>query len=937
MSGLSNDGIKKKKPGFRPGFAGRVENDSGAGAPAVVPGSGGGLLAGLSVHEGADDAALATADDDANVSVEGAPDFSAANAGMGGMLAGLVVHDSSPEVAPAGILQGLMIGGSAPAAPVAGGFSFMSGASAESSSALPTPLFEAGSSIASPPRPSVAPSPPPAADSSAIDSMQAAVTKLDDVSRSTRLRIADLKVRARELDVSLATAEAEAERAGALSLDVEVRQDAAVRAERFEEAERLGEELEALRAGVQATAEARVKSAAAARARVAEELAAAFAASLRAAEETNAELSSYSSDRALLRDPPPHTHPHPSPTHYLTPSYSLPLVRRRARALQLSDARHIVSRCGEHAAPQRGRAASLERVRRVCGNLGRPHTSCINLPPHTLFSRRQHVAADTQLAAGEAAQVESAISEQTDSLEREAAEHDMRHAQLIDEVAALERALLAKRAEERASATALADARSRIANIRAKFDKQQKRLAAKRALVDKEQAECDDEAAALAAAKAELAAMIRRDRTAERSLARQARAGAADAGSASSLVDAMRAVEAEHKAVAAVAAEHAATAASSADAVKKATRGVRAVAARMAALEAQAAALEKTQRDIDAKVPELNVEKKAAVESKKFKEAQRVNEELKRLSDAREVTSRELTETARAIDEAEHEKAAAEAALASARADRESVRVSNAQRFIARLETAVRLASRLVSSLGSPPALPEIVATIGLVSPKSLQPAPVDETEDVLLDVSPTTLGIEVDFEKATGATRSLSTTALCAVELLKSERDVFLEELVALAKANHISVDTQALLSDNGSSATPAHVSVPAPVTVEDAASAVLPEVRAPESPPAPSAEAVESVAVEVTHTSEPAQQEAEEADETEPVESADDGVPAEVAEESAPTRDPAEELAEVESALNAIAAAVAEKEAIIGEAVGREDYDTAGSWMRQRDARIS
>ena len=305
MSGLSNDGIKKKKPGFRPGFAGRVENDGSAGAPAAVLGSGG-ILAGLSVHEGAEDAANTPADDDAsaNISIDGASEFPAASAGVGGMLAGLVVHDSSVEIAPAGILQGLMIGGSAPvaaAAPVAGGFSFMSGASAESSSALPASTFESGSAITSPPRASAVTSPPATADTSAIGSMQAAVMRLDEVSRSTRLRIADLKVRARELDVSLAAAEAEAERAGALSLDVEVRQDAAVRAERFEEAERLGEELEALRAGVQATAEARVKSAAAARARVAEELAAAFAASLRAAEETNAELASYSSDRALPR------------------------------------------------------------------------------------------------------------------------------------------------------------------------------------------------------------------------------------------------------------------------------------------------------------------------------------------------------------------------------------------------------------------------------------------------------------------------------------------------------------------------------------------------------------------------------------------------------------------------------------------------------------
>jgi hypothetical protein len=90
--------------------------------------------------------------------------------------------------------------------------------------------------------------------------------------------------------------------------------------------------------------------------------------------------------------------------------------------------------------------------------------------------------------------------------------------------------------------------------------------------------------------------------------------------------------------VAAAGATAACTAAGSeVDRVLRASRGVQ---ARKAALEAQAGSARKLIDGIDGRVPGLNEEKKAAVSGKKFKEAARVNDELKRMGEQREQAER---------------------------------------------------------------------------------------------------------------------------------------------------------------------------------------------------------------------------------------------------------------------------------------------------------
>ncbi|RYE84161.1 MAG: hypothetical protein EOO65_02740, partial [Methanosarcinales archaeon] len=77
---------------------------------------------------------------------------------------------------------------------------------------------------------------------------------------------------------------------------------------------------------------------------------------------------------------------------------------------------------------------------------------------------------------------------------------------------------------------------------------------------------------------------------------------------------------------------------------------LREVQGKRAVLEAEAATQRAEMEGVDAKVPALNEEKKAAVAERKFKEASRLTAELKRLSEMREGAERHLSAALTSID-----------------------------------------------------------------------------------------------------------------------------------------------------------------------------------------------------------------------------------------------------------------------------------------------
>ena len=399
--------------------------------------------------------------------------------------------------------------------------------------------------------------------------------------------------------------------------------------------------------------------------------------------------------------------------------------------------------------------------------------------------KAKHVQAETLTVESEARQVESIISEQTGELVKLSAEVKEKHAILTGEVLELERLLEAKRREERAAALQLDEYEQKIKQIAAKFDKQHVRLQTRREHIDNERAECAREAAEIAKAKAEFASSRKRDRRTERDLLAQLRHNSADVAIADSLNVALSAQDARRSELASQSSSAHSALSKSLEAVEECLRATRATESRKAALEAQVSGHNKTIHNIDASIPALNEEKKRAVADKKFKEAGRINDELKRLSDQREEAVKELSTCTTGVDAAEAELSGAGANLNALRSAALSTERTSDLERCELLKKAIRALSIQVRDLSKSRRKAILTPTVTEIDAQTLVPlASNSEAEAAEDEAQATTLAIEIN--KDTG----MSSTQHAAVELLAAERDLLLEELNILCARHGVSAD---------------------------------------------------------------------------------------------------------------------------------------------------
>jgi hypothetical protein len=359
----------------------------------------------------------------------------------------------------------------------------------------------------------------------------------------------------------------------------------------------------------------------------------------------------------------------------------------------------------------------------------------------------------------EAQQVERAIADQSSELAQQVSDLSARHALLVSEVAALEAALAAKRREEAAAAAALIDAEGRIKKIHAKFEKQTARIATKREAVSLEDAECSGEARAIAKAKEDAAAAKARDHLVEVALARQKFLAERELSVTSMLTKALE-DQAKRRASLATAFSKASLHKQQLEAdIDSAQQGCRVISSRKVSLEAAAANSRERIAALDAKLPALNEEKKLAVGERKFKEAGRLTEEIKKCTTDREAAEKELSGTLVDVDSCEVEMTKAEEALGKAK---EALNVASVGADIARAGD-----------------IKEILISLRAVISK------VDRFRLLPRSKSPswshpevTSIGLEGPDENG------LSTSQYAAIEMLGCERDIYTEELQTLANS---------------------------------------------------------------------------------------------------------------------------------------------------------
>ena len=734
---LGAGGVKKKKPTFRPGFErGGGEAPSAAAAAAAAPPPTepvSSLLAGMQVHEGGSGGGEQPGALLSGLLVHAAGEAPAAE-GPGGMLAGLQMHGSGAGEGERDAQAGM--GGAA-----ASGFSFPT-AAAPVEAAAPTPAdaaappFSIPSPAGQPPQSRTASAFPGAPASGAADpstssttQMRSVVSSLGEASRVARLRLADLKARLRSLHSEVSVASDAVARLQLAVTDLELRQDESVRGERYEEAEALALELKALQTGALAAASSKRAALLQQRSALEREVEGAFEEISAAARETVSGLGSYAVERAGV------------------------LASFRGSA-------H-----GAHAAAGDRIVVEEEQLR----------------------LKEKGVDNESALVEEERAGVETTIAEQTTALVEACTAQREAHERLVGEVAELERALAAKRSAEAAARGALKETEGKIASIRAKFEKQGKRLASKAEAIEAEKRECAGEARALAAAKAEFAASKRRDRARERGLLRQVEANAGELGTARALCSALDALGAARDKLNGEARACAAACEALREEVERAVRGVRTNAVRKATLGAQASALQKVIDGLDAKEPQLAEEKKRAVAEKKFKEAGRLKEEGEKMVLAKDKATRELSDCTSGIDSCDHDSVALEEGVVGARAALAAAERRGDEARAAALDEAIRAAARFALSLGAPRPTPAIAATIALCDPVSLAllPGAEESAEDGASDLSNAELaieGVETGAERARGGGHWLSSVQSAAVEMVVAERDVLVDEAQAVA-----------------------------------------------------------------------------------------------------------------------------------------------------------
>jgi IgA-specific serine endopeptidase len=612
-------------------------------------------------------------------------------------------------------------------APVAGGFSFMKNNVAENNDSMRASATSGRSALSAlVSSPATQTSFNSRGESSSTAKMQRVVADLEEASRTNRMRLADLKIRARQLAENEKERSAEVEKLKAKVAEASAKQDEAIRHEQFEEAERLNEALDAAKGSLTAAEGRRM-----------------HVLQLKAEVEAN--------QQQVFAE------------------------ARAASTLALQGLKVY----GEE------RSIALSSFRK---QVYTTHTSLnekLTSDEEQAQLKAKHVQAETLTVESEARQVESIISEQTGELVKLSAEVKEKHAILTGEVLELERLLEAKRREERAAALQLDEYEQKIKQIAAKFDKQHVRLQTRREHIDNERAECAREAAEIAKAKAEFASSRKRDRRTERDLLAQLTHNSADVAIAESLNVALCAQDERRSELASQSLSAHSALSKSLEAVEECLRATRTTESRKAALEAQASGHNKTIHNIDASIPALNEEKKRAVADKKFKEAGRINDELKRLSDQREEAVKELSTCTTGVDAAEAELSGAGATLTALRSAALSTERTSDLERCELLKKAIRALSIQVRNLSKSRRKAILTPTVTEIDAQTLVPLASNSEAEVAEDeAQASTLAIEIN--KDTG----MSSIQHAAVELLSAERDLLLEELNILCARHGVSSD---------------------------------------------------------------------------------------------------------------------------------------------------
>lgn len=730
--------VKKRKTGFRVGVAS---------AP------GGSVLAGLQVHGNPDDAGADGQEDDV-APVSALPP--AQPASSGGMLAGLQIHHGATLTEPStsgatagrtdvlsgggGVLSGLQVHDPPESPPAPSSFSIAGAAAsagATSSAAAVFPLrpeadsdggvfaglmtkaapvtadksATGGATQASSAR-SPAPSSTQARAMSPTARKRAVIAELDGAARKLRMRLAEIKQKLRASVDSDKRAAAELSATRDRLAQKEAEQDDAIRHERFEAAEALNAAIEETRAKVARCEQVR-RQIASERASLEAEQEAAFAESLAASSDAVLGLKRYSDDR--------------------------------------EDVLHVFCR------------EALTRLTSASDRIANDEEQ--------LRLKEDHVRLETKLVDEETQQVHRAITDQTDELNAQVTEMRARHTQLVQDVADLERQLEAKRKEERMASSQLADSEARIKSIHAKFDKQTKRLQAKRAAVDTEQAECSAEAEAISHATFERDKTRAADAIAEQAYRRQIAHTRVELSLAEALRGALLEQADRRRKWTLTAASVAKKTSQLGEGLESGVKALRMVQSKRAGLEAQSRGVRDRIAAIDGKAPQLTEEKRLAVNERKFKEAGRLTSELKRLADDRDVADKELSVVLSAIDECDAEVASREAELAAAR---ESMAAFERTADLARIEAlraAIRAIRRQIRTLGRATPANRATAAHPNTDPLTGSATPAEAASFELHVPGNSELGIDVESDGRTSGQAA-------ALDLLACERDLLTDEL---------------------------------------------------------------------------------------------------------------------------------------------------------------
>lgn len=434
-----------------------------------------------------------------------------------------------------------------------------------------------------------------------------------------------------------------------------------------------------------------------------------------------------------------------------------------------------------------------------------------------LQSKESLVAAEVTLLEEEASNVEKSIKEQTGELSSLVVKLEEQYSTIMDEVEELKRKLAEKEAEAAGVHSELSSTKSRIDSIRSRFEKQHARVALKKERVTIEQNECRAEAEAIAQAKRECAGLLIDKRKRETTMLKIVKSSNSDKSVLKTLDASLKKFSKSRALFANKEAEHDKLLQDLATKVESAMQSLRDNATQRAADEAAAASKKKQIETMDAKIPQLEEEKLAAVAAKKFKEAGRLNDELKRMEAAREEIQRyvltltcnwpnsslcnrvlsfilaffciltishyfcsELSVFTNNMDEADQRVAELEQAVANSKKVYEDSELNFAKERAKLLVAIIDETNEDIANISEPLEPLPIDPVIALVHEESLEtlsPSTISPLNpaDYSLDYSPS------ETQLVSQSHGALSKVQKIAVDLLTANRDTTVESLTAL------------------------------------------------------------------------------------------------------------------------------------------------------------